>query len=457
MEFRFSMFRRAAGVAVVSILALTGLQAFSPAAGGEASFGVGSGRAAAKLVKVGPSRGALTLAPQVGLALSDFLNTRGRGDVRTTDFAALEDSVPEEIVDALPTVKVESTDENSEEGKTVTVGTPPEVPLKIGAAELHADAGTAPYGASSFAAGVIDLGIGTMSGARAEVWSGIVDGNIREAIATVVIPRLELADGVVVLENLVWRAVHRTGAEQLEQATFTIGAATVAGQAVAAPSGSDLPVAAVAAALEPVLTPLGLQVTFPQPRTDPGSVALSPLQLRVSGSAAGPALVPLTDAIQPVRGPLVDAIRSGTDQADAAILLSDIAIGVLAGGSNLDIELGGVTASTAEPAAGFRFGSAGGFDLGATGTGTLGSSGPGLGNVAVPTPAAPQATGGAQTAPSSSPVDDSMALEAQPSSSSGADRGGALLNVGLAGLLAAAAMALADYQKIRSGVRVIPA
>jgi hypothetical protein len=448
-------FWRTAGLGLAAtVVVAAGLPGGASGVAMAESLGLGSGRAAAKLVKVGPSRGALTLSPQVGLALSDFLNTRGRGDVRMADFAALEDSVPREIRDGLPAVKVESTDENAEEGQTVTVGTPPEVPLKVGAAELHADAGAAPYGASSFAAGVIDLGIGTMSGARATARSGVVDGNVREAVATVVIPRLELADGAVVLEDVAWRAVHRTGADQVERATFSIGAATVGGQAVDAPAGSDLPLADVSAAVEPVLTPLGLQLSFPQARTDPGSVSLSPLRLRVSKSVAAPALVPIFDAIQPVREPLVDAIRSGTDQADAAILLSDIALGVLTGGSNLDIELGGVTAATAEPAAAFRFGTAGGFDLGATGPGTatIGATGPGLGMPDAPSPL--PAAGGARTSGDSG---GDLVSEARPASSSSARRGGALLMVGLAGLLAAAAMALADYRRIRAGSRIIPA
>lgn len=453
MTSRFSGLRPAIGAVVLSIVAVFTLQASSAGASGESSFGVGSGRAAAKLVKVGPSRGALTLAPQVGLTLSDFLNTRGRGDVRTADFAALGDSIPKEISDGLPSVKVESTDEDAETGKTVTVGTPPEVPVKIGAAELHADAGTAPYGASSFKAGAIDLGVGTMAGARAEARSGIVDGRVREAIARVVIPRLELAGGAVVLENLVWDAVQRTGAAQVEQASFTIGGATVAGQTLAAPAGSDLPLGDVAAAVAPVLAPLGLELTFPQPQIERGAVALSPLRVRVKSSAAAPVLVPATDAIQPAREALVDAIRNGTDQADAAILLTDIALGVLTGGSNLDIELGGVSAFTAEPAAGFRFGAAGGFDLGAAAPSAPAFGAGSVGNLATP------ASGGVTAPPvgaPAGPASQEVALASTQEPSSG-HRGGPLLAVGLAVLAAAAAVAGFDYRRIRTGMRVIPA
>lgn len=448
-------FRRTGGVVAVVAVIFTLVVATGQRADGAVVFAVGSGRAEAKFLKVGPSRGALSLAPQVGLALSDFLNTRGRGDVRTADFAALEDSVPVEVRDLLPAVKVESTDEGSEQGKTVALGNPPGVPVKLSGAELHADAGRAPYGASSFKAGAVDVGIGTIVGGRAEARSGVVAGNVREAIARVVIPRIELASGAVVLQNLEWNVLNRTGAAQAQEARFTLGAITIAGQSFAPPSGSEQPLVDVAAALKPALAPLGIEITFPSPRIEDGVVELSPLRLRVAKSALGPVINPVLEQVQPAREALVDAIRSGTDQADAAILLTDVAIGVLAGGSTLDLDIGGVRAFTAAPAAGFAFGSpaprgaptpvvaGGGFD--ATATRETSSSGPDFvasvsatGNVA--------ADGGNRGATS---------LAAKPTSSS-ADRGGPLLLVGLLALAAAVVSAGADYRRIVTGPRLIP-
>jgi hypothetical protein len=455
MTAKVRQFQRTLVGVALSAAALSSAVISAPGVASQESFAVGSGKATAKVLRVGPARGALSLAPEVGLAFSDFLNTRGRGDVRTADFAALSDSVPKEIRDGLPSVKVESTDDNAGQGKTVTVGTPPEVPAKVSGVELHADAGKSPSGSSAFTAGAIDLGVGTVSGARAEARSGIVKGNVREAVARVVIPRLELAGGAVVLENLQWLAIQRTGAEQLEQAAFTIGAATVAGQTMAAPTGDALPIAAVAAAIKPVLDPLGLTLTLPEARTERGSVSLSALRLRVSKSAAAPALIPVTDAIQPARETLVDAIRSQTDQADAVFLVTDVALGVITGGSDLDIALGGVSAVTAPPAAGFQFGSAGGFHLGATSASGSATLPPAAGAPSAPTVGAvPPVTSATDT--SSGSGDREVALESRPVSSDH-ERGGPLLAVGLLGLAAAAAMALADYRKIRAGARIIPA
>lgn len=450
--------RRTWAVLAASLVLVGLVFTMSPSAEGQAAFGVGSGRAEAKILRVGPSRGAFTFAQQVGLTLSDFLNTRGRGDVRTVDFAVLEDSIPKEVRDALPAVKVESTDEGSEAGKTVGIGTPPEVPVRVEAVELHAQAGTAPYGASSFKLGSLDIGVGTMFGGRAEARSGIVDGNVREATARVVLPRLELADGAVVLEGLEWRVVNRTGAQQVTEATFKLGAVSIAGQSFAPPAGSEQPLRDVTAALAPVLGPLGIKITFPVRRIENGVVELSPLRIRVANSELGAAVNPVLELAQPAREALVGPIVGATDQLDAAILLTDVALGVLAGGSDLDIDIGGARAFTAEPATRFSFGS---FDLrktsapGSSAAGSHGSfvapsggvsSSPNGAVGATPGAAVAQAPGGEHEVPPL--LADSVASTSQ--------RGGPLLLVGLIGLAVAAATAAADYRRLRSGRRVIP-
>lgn len=446
---------RTMGVCGLIALTCSLIGVVSQQATAETAFSVGSGRAEAKFLKVGPSRGALSLAPQVGLALSDFLNTRGRGDVRTADFAALSDSLPPEVTNALPAVKVESTDEGAEQGKTVTLGTPPPVPVALSAVELHADAGRAPRGASSFKVGSADIGVGTILGGRAEARSGIVNGNVREATARVLIPRIELAGGVVVLENLEWSVLNRSGASTNQEAKFSLGSVAVAGQSFAAPPGSEQPLKDVVAALKPVLGPLGIDVTFPTPRIEGGVVELSPLRLRVAKSALGPVVNPVVEQLQPVRAPLVDAIRAGTDQADAAILLADVAIGVLAGGSTLDLDIGGASVFTVAAAPGFAFGAREGgpaplsaptgASFADTPTRATGSTGPDF-VAAVSASATGNASGNRRTGD----------LAARPASSS-ANRGGPLLFVGLLGLAAALTAAGADYRRIVNGRRLIPA
>ncbi len=104
-------------------------------------------------MRAGPSRGALPLTPQLGLALADHLGARGRGDVRTLDLGILADFLPPELAGTFPVVKVESTEDGAEEGRAESAGTPSEVPARAGAFELHARAGRDPFGESTFRGG----------------------------------------------------------------------------------------------------------------------------------------------------------------------------------------------------------------------------------------------------------------------------------------------------------------
>lgn len=422
----------------------------APVQAEEPPLGVGSGRASARYVKVGPSRGSLALAPTVGLALADFLNTRGRGDVRTVDFAALEDSIPVEIREQLPVLKVESTDEGAEAGRTTTLGTPAEVPVGVAAAELHAAAGSAPFGRASFTTAPVALGVVRVAGGTATASTGVVDGSLREAVGDVRIGSVDIGDGALVLEGLQWRAVHRSGSASEEAATFTVGSVTVAGERFAAPDGVEQPLAEALVAAEPLLDPLGLQIDLPRARIEGGIVEMTPLRIRVAGSALGPVVSPLLEAAQPGREALVGGIRGITEDVDAAILLTDVALGVLAGGSTLDIELGGVTAQTAAPAERFSFGTgSGGFNLwaGAGPTAAAPAFAPGS-LVARPVQAPVQAPASMPSTTGSSEGAAAPAAGPPEQPNSGTGSAGPLLPIGLATAGLAVAAGTVDHRRL---------
>ncbi|MDE0805100.1 MAG: hypothetical protein OSA99_17470 [Acidimicrobiales bacterium] len=427
----------------------------SGVAGAQGEVDPGSARTQSALVRVGPSRGALSLSPQVGLVLTDYLGTRGRGDVRTTDFAALADSIPDEVVAASPTVKVESTDEGSEAGQSAAVGgTPPGFPLTLAGAELNASAGDAPFGQGSFSVGDVDLGVGSMAGMEVSGFSGYVDGAVREARARVYIGRLELAEGEVVLRGLEWNVITRSGGATSNSATFAIEGMTVAGQNFAPPPGSEDPLRDVLDAIQPVLGPVGLQVTLPESRIEQGVVELTPLRIRVADSELGLVVNPILDLLQPVRDPLVAALREGSEDVDAAILLTDVALGVLAGGSTLDLELGGATAFTQAPSDRFSFGTVGSVPApappptSASPTPTAGGSA-GSGSTAATTPAV-SVTADTPTQNNAAGISNEVALDdVRPIGR----RGGPLFWIGLGGLLLIAASAGRDYLLVRNGFR----
>lgn len=422
------------------------------------SFEPGSGRAEAKYVRAGPSRGALPLTPQLGLALADHLGARGRGDVRTLDLGILADFLPPELAGAFPVVKVESTEDGAEEGRAESAGTPSEVPARAGAFELHARAGRDPFGESTFRGGPVDLGGVVVQDGQAKAFSGVVDGGAREAIGQVHIGKVILGGGAVVLEGLEWRALHRTGAEAAEQARFSLGAVVVQGQRFSLPEGSDQPLRDAIAAAEPVLRPLGLHLQLPEPRIEAGISEISPLRVRVADSEVARVLAPALEAAQPGRDAVVDAVRSASEEGDAALLVADVALGVVAGGSSLDVELGGASARTAESAGRFEFasfdlsGGGAGFDLAAGGPTPARLTSPGTGGGIGATlagggraPAVP-AVGSQPSAPVRSDSTVDLATRIPASSDGGA---GPLLPIGVATLAAAACFIAMDYRRLR--------
>lgn len=448
--------RRLGALVLLGLAAQLTLAGGGTAAAQEASFGAGSGKASAKLVKVGPSRGSLALAPAVGQVLSDFLNTQGRGEARMVDLGVLADFVPPELSQQLPTVKVTSSDEGSEAGRTTTVGTPAEVPLGASAAELHAEAGAAPFGRSKFRLTPVDLGFVSVAGGTTEAFSGIVDGTVREAVGRAEIGRLDIGGGALVLEGLKWEAVHRSGSASAEQGRFTVGSVSVAGQRFAAPDGAEQPLAEAIAAAAPVLGPLGIHIELPRPRIEGGIVEITPLRVTFAESELGRVAGPLLEGVQPVRETLIDGIRSASEEADVAILLTDIALGLVAGGSSLDLEIGGATAQTAQPAQRFNFGAGGGgFDLSSGGT-------PVSGNTTLPRPPAVATAGpripalGKAPAPAAGSIVGSpggtrdVASAAAPvkTSRSGSGPAGPLLPIGLATAGLALAAGTVDYRRL---------
>lgn len=447
------MWSRRLLVVVVLSGSLAGIASHAVAQTAAPAFESGSGRAEAKYLRVGPSRGALPLTPQLGLALADHLASRGRGDVRTLDLGALADFLPAELVGAFPSLKVESTQDGAEEGQTVSIGTPAELPAGIG--QLHARATDEPFGESSFRAAPVDLAGVAVQDGSSYASSGMVDGAAREAVARTRIGRVALGGGAVVLEGLEWEAVHRTGANARQEAAFRIGAVVVQGQRFTLPEGSDQPLHDAIAAAQPVLGPLGIQIQLPSPRVEGDVAEILPLRIRVADSELGRVIGPGVEAIQPGRDAVVDAVRGATEEADVALLLADVAVGVVAGGSSLDVELGGASARTAEPAARFAFSS---FDLsgGATGIGPL-PAGRGAGAVGT-APAtgrlgatgSPIGAGQAGTAPAAGGgSSDRAPVELAGGPTRGDGGAGPLLPIGLATALTAAGAAALDHRRLR--------
>jgi hypothetical protein len=473
-----SAFRRAGAVTALTALA-AGALAFMPSGAGAADeFIAGSGMAQAQILRAGPAASQLALAPTVGLSLADYLGTTGRGDARVFEWGALDGSIPQDLKDQTPSVRVTSTDEGAEQGKDgAFAGVPSGSPFSAGAIQQHADANKQPVGHSVVKMAGFSLpGAYEFSGGTAETTAGIVKAGTREAHATTKIGRLALGGGAVVLTGLKWDTVQRTGADATTTGSFSIEGITIGGQTLAPPSADQL--GAAFTAINTALAPTGLVLDPPRVSKDGGIASVSPLGIRIINSSVGNTVAgPVVGALQPVREPVTGAVLNGPPPPDplpgpaTAILLADVFAGVATGAGRFDAELGGVSGYTeGTKYEGYNFDFTSGFaDLGASNdfaggsfASDLGSS-PSSAGATIDSTSRGSSTGSARGATSAAPTAGTRTPGAQQALTAASTRsvkplgkkGGAAVLVGLVGLLGALGLAGADYRTMRAGRRTI--
>lgn len=448
-------FRRSAALAVVALTAVATTAIVSPAAADE-DFVAGSGQVTTRVLRVGPTAGRLSFAPSVGLASAQYTSTVGRAESKLFDFAALDSSLPKELVEAAPSVRVDSTDEGAAQGTTKSsAGLPPDSPIRAGGTTQQARAGDDPYGEATFILGDFAPvpGVVEMSGARAVSRSGVVDHATRESLGHVEIGRLALGGGAVVLEGLAWDVHQRSGKQKEARGTFGVQGITIGGQHLAPPNADQL--ASAFTQVNGALKPLGIRVDVPVGGTDGGVATVTPLGIHLEASEPGRAVgAPLVGAIQPVRDPVASGLIAANAQLGGLVTLADVTTGALTGKGGIDLQFGGGSAYTegerfANPFGEFTLGSGGAGPV-SLGGGSYGDSAftPGATTADDGTPGAAAGKGGKNGAAS----DDLQLAGARRQKGS---TGGPAAVVGLVGLLAVLSMAGADWWRLRHEPRRI--
>lgn len=292
----------------------------------------------------------------MGQSLADYAGTVGRAQSRTMDLGVIGTTLTTRQCDGSapiaqesqlpPTLKADSRDDASRKGRSLTyLGQ-----NGVAAGQQDVQATPEPMGRSTTSIGSLTIpGVVTAAGGTTAAVARIVDGATREATATASVPRLVLGGGVVVLENLRWAASQRTGAKPGSDASFTIGGISVGGQQLPSQTADQL--AAAVTAANGALAPTGLRIDLPAVEKrgsgDVGTVALSPLALRMADSPLGNQLLgPVLGAAQPIRAQVIQALLQIRCQFSTEITVADVVIGAFAGGGSLSFEFGGVTAST---------------------------------------------------------------------------------------------------------------
>ena len=408
-------------------------------------FSAGTGSATALGYKVNPTNGNLSFGVTVGESIAGHQNTAATGQSRAVNTGVIGVTLAGEACDGGdPTwaeedqpqpVIARTGEDGAEQGHSeLEQGIPAGV-------EKFARATGAPWAeAITTLAPLGDPATIFINGGRTIATSGVVNGNIREAIARTELGTVSLGGGVIKLKGLTWEAIHRTGAIEEHSGTFEVGSIELAGQAMSLPGDALDQIAA----LDAILEPLGFDITPPAVRFAQGVEFVDPLTIGVVPSQQRDGLTaPIVGALQPLREAIVDALVAQDCGNATYVTVADIALGSVTGAGALGLELGGVQATTSD----FEK-----FQFSPIPLPTLPSVTP---LPTIPTiPATPPSVGGSGVAPAapsgpqSSPTSPVVDLSGS--------RGGWLAVIGGLGLALLAATAEADRRKMQHALRVIP-
>ncbi len=454
--------RVAAALAIVSVTSLAAAALVPARSSADApGFSNGTAAATAQGVRINPTAAQLSLGISFAVSLTGYTNQVAKSEARGIDLGEIgatlaaagcdggKPTLPQE--DQPNPLTVDSRDAGAAQGQTQ-----PETVFKspLPGITKYARATADPFGESRVDdASLNGSGVFDISGVRTDSVVHILGGNTREAVATSDIGLINIGGGQVVLRNLHWEAIHHSGADSKPTTVFSIGSATIGGQAV--PTGD--PSAAMAAANQ-ALGAIGIELRAPTVQADDRLVTIGPLSVgvvpnstrdSVSGAVIGAAL--------PARQALVDALLKATCHTSDVTTIADLVVGSITGSGSLSLELGGVQAGSGE----LHFFN--GLDF------SLAQNALDNGVAATPAvPGEPGSSGGAPTAVATGTYGAVVGTTgtggrptiggrqfARPIAAHGGSRGGMLAAVGGIGLLLMLAAVEGDRRMMRRAQRMI--
>jgi hypothetical protein len=461
-----------------AVVAAVCIVEFGSTSGADTAFVPGNATASAQAIAVAPTTGGLNYAISLAISISDYQDMEAQSLSQTIDLGTIGTALeaagcaggPPTLnpKDVPPSVQAESVDGNQKLTATIT---PASSPLGIGTESANVT--TQPTADSNTAVQNITVpgGLLTISGLTSSSHTSIDGGATRTATATSSVGTISLGGGLVQLGGLVWTATQQTGATSTATGTFSIGSLSVAGvkmdlSKLTSTAGNFNP-QTILAIVNTALSPIGLNIQWPAETTlSDGTVEISPLSVGIDNNTLGQEVIGSNlGSIQTVRSAIVNALLNANCNLATPILLTDIGIGVLSGGGNLNVQLGGATAATNDLAEQSPFGT-GSLGAGAppavATTGALGNSGAavpalsvgttGLGTSGTAGTTGTTGTGGAggQAAKESlGPITKTTACISLGPSGGGCSSGSAAVPIGLASLALVVALFVWDYLRQR--------
>jgi hypothetical protein len=459
---------------------------FGASSGADTSFVPGNGTAQAQAITLAPTTGGLNYAISLGISISDYQNQEAQSLSQTIDLGAIGTALeaagcnggpPQLNKNNVPaSVQAESVNGNQTLTKSITPAASP-----VGAGLESAVVTTQPSATSNTEVSDITVpgGLVTVSGLTSSSHTSIDNGNTRTSTASSSIGTISLVKGLVQIGGLTWTATQQTGATTTSSGDFSIGSLTVAGVKLDTAkllNSSTFNPQTVLNIVNTALSPVGLNIQWPAKTTlQDGTVEMSPLTLGIDNNTLGQEVIGANlGQVQTVRSALVNGLLGLNCNFATPILVGDIGIGVLAGGGNLNIDLGGARAATNDLAEQSPFGSGAlpggpslapsaasgntgnsGVGVGALTAGTAGTAGLTTGATAG-TPGA-SGSGGNGSKESLGPISKTTACVSLGPSGGGCSGGNAAVPIGLASLGLVVALFAWDYLRQRRRDRLVGA
>src|SRR5687767_1262842 len=363
--------RRAPAALAVTMLAVV---PFGTGAGADPTFVAGSGRARANLFEIIPRTGGLEIPINFGKALATYQGlsaTATSGGVKPPSQQSAEGDCggarppggggggapapPKPGGDnptAFPfvsTLSVSTGDEGAEKGREIDQGGfPPNSPIsgRLEHQQVWAKAGPSARAVTTSASLGLSSAVEILHG-RTDADVAVLGGRAREAHAVTTIDRLSLFDGQVVLVDVRWEAIQRTGEGERAEGTFSVGQVLLGGKPLpgAPPPPSALPGAPQPAlpdplaALNTALAPSGVSIVAPHFEAAGAVARVTPMSIRFAESALGRVVLgPIVTSLQPLREQVVGGLLAISCDFGIAVTVADVATSILTGSGGISFD-----------------------------------------------------------------------------------------------------------------------
>jgi hypothetical protein len=316
-------------------------------------FDNGTAKATAVVARVAPGVGSLQLGISSGVAVSQIQNTVASSQAEALDLGLLGSTLTAAnchggagVVKASELPMPVTVDSR----KGASSGSADEYPLAgttLGGGHKEAQASPNPPSSSALATlvGSSIPGLLSIGGGRSVASTKVVDGNAREAHATVDVD-LTIA-GLLKLQGMTWDAFHRTGKDPKATASFDIGTGTLLGLPIPTQS-----LQATETAINNALAYTGISITFPRVErfTTPADlVRMTPMRIVLQDTPAGKAVLgPVLNLTRAQREQLFTQLTSAICDTAAALLVGDIGLDVASGTGFIAVEIGGAEATSGD-------------------------------------------------------------------------------------------------------------